>query len=200
MPFTSFSDLQTAIGTWLRNDEATDSIPDFITLFEAKIARKLNLRPTEITATLPLTSGVAALPADFLGMRRVTWLGSSARELDYVHPGLLKIYYPTSPQGMPNLYTLESGNILVMPINDSSSLGILYRGKTTALVTALNWLFTDYPDLYLYGSLAEAQGFNVDQSNLAMWKSLADEAWNEVAINDFNERTNMSMRSTGLTP
>lgn len=199
MPFTSYSDLQTTIGTWLRNDEATASIPDFITLFEAKIARKLNIRMTETTANIVTTNGSGSLPSDFLQLRRVTWLGNAVRELDYVHPAVLKVYYPTSPAGSPNLYTLEGGNILIRPVDDTG-LQILYRNKPTALVTALNTIFTDYPDAYLYGSLAEAQGFNVDPDKLALWKGLADEAMQDIIGNDFNERTNMSIRSVSATP
>jgi hypothetical protein len=199
MALVTYDDLKAQVANWLARDDLTDNIPDFITLFEAKIARKLNLRPTEAAATITMSSGSGPLPADFLGMRRLTWTGTPKRELDYVHPGYLKASHPAGETGIPNLFTIEAGNVLVSP-SDDTALSILYRAKTPALVGSLNWLWTTYPDIYLYGTLAEAQGFNIDPEKLAMWKGLADEGIEDIVRNDFNERTNMSMRVMGPTP
>src|SRR5216684_3273970 len=199
MPLVTYSDLQTQIANWLARDDLTANIPDFIILFEAKIARKLNIRPTEIVASVTMASASGPLPADFLGMRRVTWTGNPRQELDYVHPGFMQANHPVGSAGIPDVFTIEAGNIKVAPADDTA-LEIVYRGKTAALSTALNWLWTVAPDIYLYGSLAEAQGFNIDPEKLSVWKTLADEGMQDILINDFNERTNMSMRTMGPTP
>src|SRR6266704_6726476 len=87
MSLATYSDLQTQIANWLARDDLSAYIPDFITLFECAAARKLKVRLQESTTTLTPSSGVATLPADYLGYRRVTWTGSPNQELSYVaHP------------------------------------------------------------------------------------------------------------------
>src|SRR5215475_5856007 len=99
MSIGSYNELKIAIASWLARDDLTAFIPDFITLFEASACRELRVRSAETTATLTPASGAVALPADFLGMRRVTWAGSPSRDLEYVHPTWFAQNYPMSPAG-----------------------------------------------------------------------------------------------------
>lgn len=199
MAFTTYAELQTAIASWLARDDLTSNIPDFITLFEAQAARKLRVRPMETTATLTPSSGTAALPTGYLGHRRLTWTGSPLAELMYVHPTYLRALYPTTPSGTPAHFTIEAGNILVRPTSDTN-LELLYYAKTGALSSALQWLFNNHPDAYLYGSLAEAHGFNVDVAQMALWTQKRDEVYAEIEKLDFRERANMAVRVIGATP
>jgi hypothetical protein len=72
MSLSTYSDLQTQVANWLARSDLTQYIPDMITLFEAAACRRLKVRPMETTVSLATTSGVASLPSDFLGYRRVT--------------------------------------------------------------------------------------------------------------------------------
>lgn len=199
MAFTSFAELKTAIAAWLARDDLTAYIPDFITLFEATAARRLRVRPMETTATLTPSSGTVALPTGYLGHRRLTWTGSPLGELQYVHPSVLRSLYPTTPSGTPAHFTIEGGNILVRPTSDTS-LELLYYAKTGALSSALQWLFNNHPDAYLFGSLAEAQGFNVDINSMSTWLQRRDQVFDEIGKLDFRERANMSVSVIGATP
>lgn len=86
MSFSTYADLQAQIANWLARDDLTSYIPDFIRLFECAAARKLKVRLQNTTTTLTPSSGVATLPTDFLGVRRLTWTGSPIQELSYVAP------------------------------------------------------------------------------------------------------------------
>src|SRR5438309_677990 len=107
MSITTYSELQTALASWLGHGLFTATIPDFITLFEAAANRRLRVRQQEATAMLTPSSGVAMLPADYLAWRRVTWTGAARVELDYVEPSWLQAAYPASPARTPTVFTIE---------------------------------------------------------------------------------------------
>jgi hypothetical protein len=200
MTFSTYSDLQSQIGNWLARGDLTTNIPDFITLFEASISRKLfKVRQQETIASLTPSNGTVALPADYLSARRLTWTGSPRIELEYVHPSYLQIAYPTSPADIPRLYTIEGVNILIRPVN-STALEFLYNQKTPAISSQLNWLYTNYPDAYLFGALLEAYGFLKDPENMALYKARLEDVLADIKSNTFNNPANLSIRVIGFTP
>jgi hypothetical protein len=198
MSITTYAELQSAIANWLARDDLTSYIPDFITLFEAAAARRLKVRLQESTTTLTPSSGVATVPSDYLGHRRVTWTGSPIQELSYVAPPIYAGYLE-SGSGTPTVFTIEGSNLRVAPSSDTA-LTFDYYAKTAAVSSSLNWLFTNHPDAYLFGSLAEANAFNKDVDAAGLWKARRDEVFDEISKLDFNERQGMAMRVTGHTP
>jgi len=200
MTISTYAELQTAIGNWLARSDLTTYIPDFILLFEAEACRKLRVRPTETGVALTTTNGVASLPSDFLGVRRLTWEGSSVRDLEYVTPSELQTAYPTSTTGTPAAYTIEGPTVRIRPIDDGTSYRLLYRAKTAAVSGSLNWLFTNHPDAYLFGSLTEAYMFIRDADNAAIWAARRDRVFDGITQVDFHYRGNMRMRVDGASP
>jgi hypothetical protein len=201
MSITTYAELQSAIASWLARDDLTAYIPDFITLFECEAALELKVRPQETTTTLTPSSGVATLPSDYLGYRRVTWTGSPTHDLDYVHPTLLTFDNPGSVSAIPTEFTISGSSLTVSP-SDDTALSFTYYQKTPAVSGSLNWLFTNYPNIYLFGSLVEANAFNKGKAfeHAALWKARRDEGFAKLAMRDFNERAGMTMRVLGSTP
>jgi hypothetical protein len=198
MAITTYAELQSAIANWLARDDLTSYIPDFITLFEAAAARRLKVRLQESTTSLTPSSGVATVPSDYLGHRRVTWTGSPTQELIYVTPPIYAGYLE-SGSGTPSVFTIEGSNLRVAP-SDDTALTFDYYAKTAAVSGSLNWLFTNHPDAYLFGSLCEANAFNKDVNAAGLWKARRDEIFDEISKRDFNERANMGVRVVGYTP
>jgi hypothetical protein len=198
MAITTYAELQAAIASWLARDDLTSYVPDFITLFEAAAARRLKVRLQESTTTLTPSSGVATIPSDYLGHRRVTWTGSPIQELSYVAPSLYSGYLE-SGSGTPTVFTIEGSSLRVAP-SDDTALTFDYYAKTAAVSGSLNWLFTNHPDCYLFGSLCEANAFNKDVDPAGLWKARRDEIFDEISRRDFNERANMGVRVVGYTP
>jgi hypothetical protein len=188
MSITAYAELQTAIASWLARSDLTASIPDFITLFEAAANRRLRVREMEASTDLAPSSGAATLPADYLAWRRVTWTGSPRVELAYVAPSYLQAAYPSSPADTPRIFTIEGATLKVRPVSDTA-LEFLYYQKIPALSDGnpANWLLAAHPDLYLFGSLAEAQMFAVDPEKAALWKGRRDELFEE--INQLSNKT-----------
>lgn len=198
MAITTNSELLTAIANWLARDDLTTYIPDFVTLFEAAASRKLKVRLQESTTTLTPSSGVATVPTDYLGHRRVTWTGSPIHELSYVAPPIYADYLE-SGSGTPTVFTIEGSNLRVAPSSDTA-LTFDYYVRTAAVSGSLNWLFTYHPDCYLFGSLCEANAFDKDVDAAGLWKARRDEIFDEIFKQDFNERAGMAVRVFGMTP
>jgi hypothetical protein len=201
MPIQTYSDLQAAIASWLARSDLAANIPDFIMLFEALANRRLRVRQMEAVATLAPTSGAAALPADYLTWRRVSWTGATPRELEYVHPSYLRARYPTAPAGTPRLFSIEGATLTVRPSSDTA-LAFDYFQKIPALADGnpSNWLLAAYPDLYLFGALAEAHGFVKDAESLALWAARRNELFDEIEKLDAKTRAPAAVRVMGATP
>jgi len=205
MTIQTYSDLQSAIANWIARADLAANVADFIALFESAANRRLRLRQQESAATLTPSSGVAALPADYLAWRRVTWTGQHPRELEYVHPSYLHALYPTLPAGTPRLFAIEGGNLTVAPGNDTA-LAFDYFQKIPSLAGlaqqgfSSNWLLSAAPDLYLFGALAEAHGFVKDAESLVLWKSRRDELFDEIERLDVKTRGQSAIRVIGPTP
>lgn len=194
MALTTYSELRASIANFLARDDLTDYIPDFITLFECAAARKLRVRPTETEATVTMSSGSGSLPSGYLGYKRVTWNGDTARELTYAHPSWLKAAYPSNDEGPPNFFTIEGSTLKVRPLSDENIL-LLYYARNSAVSASLNWLYSAYPDVYLFGSLCEAEGFVKDDARLALWKARRDEVFQEIKSVNFNEGSGLAVRT-----
>jgi hypothetical protein len=201
MAITDYSTLQAAVAAWLARDDLAANIPDFITLFEACANRRLRVRQMEATAMLAPSSGAAALPADYLMWRRLTWTGQPRVELEFVHPSILQAYYPSVPAGVPKLFTIEGATLKLRPTDDSP-LEFDYFQKIPGLSPGNpgNWLLAAHPDLYLFGALVEAQGFNIDGEKLAGWKARRDELFEEIAALGRRTAAPSAIRVMGLTP
>ena len=181
MSITSYAELQAAIGNWLDHSLFTARIPEFIALFEACANRRLRVRQQETTTNLtPDVNGNATLHADYLALRRVTWTGSPRVELQYVHPSYLQAAYPSTPADVPRIFTIEGSTLRVRPL-DQTALEISYFQKIPALATTdPNWLLTAHPDLYLFGSMVEAEAFGVNDERAPLWKARRDEIFDEI--------------------
>lgn len=202
MTWTTYAGLKTNITNWLGRSDLTDYYDDWIRLFEFAAARKLKTEGMQASTSLTTTSGSVALPSDYLGTIALRWAGSTAITLDYLHPTILDSLYPlgSSTSGSPQSYTIRAGNIEVRPVSDSSQITLNYYARDTAAATTLDWLFTNHPDAYLFGSLAESGGYTDDAEKLMMWKARRDEVFDEIAKDNFRLRGGLAIRTLGHTP
>lgn len=204
MSLVSYADLETQVANWLARSDLTAFIPDMITLFEAAAARKLRVRPQTTVATLSSTNGVAALPNDFLGPIDLSWNGTPQTSLNYVHPSMFIYFDPNQTTGAtapPQIYTLKGGSAYIDPIDDTG-LTLQYYQKAGALSTTLNWLWSNHPDAYLFGTLCEANYFNKG-SALTMaheWGQRRDAVFDEIQMQEFRERSGLAIKLMGVTP
>lgn len=180
--------LQDAMSDWAKNTLHVTRYPDFIAMCEFNMNRrfKKGLRQMEASASLTTTTvgdfSVASLPTDYLTWRAVIWPGTSPDvELDWVDPPYLRKTWVSLDNGQPKIFTIENGTVKILPISNGSQYEFLYYQKIPALTTptSSNWLILEYPDAYLFGSLAELFKKARDMENAVaytqMFKAVLDD-------------------------
>lgn len=185
MAITNYSELKTSIANFLARDDLTTQIPDFISLAESRMSREMNARSQEKRATATLVSGDAyvSLPTDLRSIRLVKLNTSPKEVLEYYTPAKLDELYASNAQGKPRAYTIIGGEIKFAPEPDSSyTAEIVYQEGVPDLSdsNSTNEILTRHPDAYLYGSLAAASVYLMDDQKTAVYEQLFTRAIDEV--------------------
>lgn len=163
MTIATYSDLQSAVSDRLARSDMSAGAPtvaECITLAEAELRRRLRTRMMEtLVTTFPVGAEYVPTPSDFVQVRDFALTSSSPRvQLKYLTPEMQTREYPAAGLDIPVSYSIVGTNFRFAPIPDATYLATLvYFAKIPALVTYLtNWLLTEHPDAYLYGSLVHA--------------------------------------------
>jgi hypothetical protein len=183
MAISTYAELQTAVSNWVDRSDLTSRIPEFISIAESRVNRKLRCREQEAEADVTVTQGTrtAALPSDFSEVRRFYLNSNPIRLLEYMTPSDYWGRFTGTNTGNPSVFTIEGTNLLLGPSPSGSSTGKLqYYRKLPALSTSAHGVFTANPDLYLYGSLLAAEPFLKNDKRVGLWKSLFDEIMMEL--------------------
>jgi len=193
MAINTYSTLQTAVANWLDRDDLTDRVPEFISLAEATFNRVLRLRAMETTVsdTTPSGSKEDALPTGYLQMREIHLATSPVVSLAYITPEIMYRIRAGSTSGKPNSYTIVGDNILFGPTpDDAYSYSMTYYKSFDALAdnTPTNWLILNAPDLYLYGTLLQAEPFLMNDERVPLWERGVRQVINDLQQQDDKDR------------
>lgn len=182
MSLANYGALQTALVSALHRADLTAVVPDFITLAEDKLNKRLRLRAMENRATASLSSEYTALPEGFLSLRNIQLNSSPRVRLEYATPEWLDAKYPdASASGQPRFYTLIGGEIQVAPSPGGTyTIEIDYYKKLDIASDLTNWLLTNAPRCYYYGALMEAAAYLVNDKRIQIWSQLLENALQEV--------------------
>jgi len=152
---------------------------------------RLGIMEARVTATLD--EQYEDVPTDFLEMRTIQVTGDSGWQLEYLTPGDLRNRYKTTTTGVPKYFTLVGSTIEFAPAPGGSyTMEMVYYKAIAALsgTNATNWMLTNNPDLYLYGSLMEAMPFTKNNEDLLTYATLYKAAAKDVV--DADERGSYS--------
>lgn len=181
MAIIDYSSLQTAVAGYLHRDDLTANIPDFISLAEARLNRRLRIRAMEQRATGTAASGLIALPTGYRQARSLHIAnGGSYKRIDYVTPERAGLY-PSS--GSPSAFTVVGSNIELLPAKDVDYRLIYYKAMG-ALSGSQNWLILNAPDVYLYATLLEASPFLKADGRIPVWQSMLEQAVSDLEAED----------------
>jgi hypothetical protein len=198
MAISTYAELQTAVSNWLDRSDLTSRIPEFITLAEGRIGRKLRIREMETESDVSLVAGTrtAAVPTGFREVRRVRLDTTPVRELQYISPQDYWARYMSTNTDKPQVFTVEGTNMVFGPIPDAAyTAKVLHYKAFDALSTGTNAVFLANPDLYLYGSLLAAEPFLKNDKRVGMWKGMFDEAMMELEMQNSRHPGQMVMRN-----
>ena len=189
MAFTNYTTLQSAIENALHRSDLDSSIPDFIAICEAKLNKKLRLRALETRVTSSVTTEYVALPTGFLSIRNIQLNTDPKVRLEYVTPDYIDLNYPDSSTGKPKFYTIVGGEIQLAPAPDGTyTVEMSYFKKLDLATDSTNWVLTNSPDVYYYGSLLEAAAYLKNDKRIPVWSSLFEKAVSELELADRNDR------------
>jgi len=179
MAFTSYTELKSTIADYLARSDLTSQIPDFINLAEQRLRRDLRLRQMlkVATTTTTVNDSTVALPADFLAMKDLHIDTNPVRVLQFQNTSNFFRNARTTDKGVPTMYTLLGTEFQFAPYPDAEyTLRMVYYYKPDFLSdsTPSNLFLATCPDLLLYGALAEAEPYLMNDERLATWASLYD--------------------------
>ena len=195
MAFTNYSALKTSIANYLGRTDLTNQIPDFITLAETRLQRELRTRPMLKSATATMTGGdnTVGLPTDFLEMRDIFIQGNPRQPVSYMSPSAFTRNARAEESGKCIDYTILGSEMAFAPIPDSAYvLEMLYYYKPDALsdTNPSNVFLANYPDALLYGALAQAEPFLMNDARIATWAGLYDSAIELIKTSDDSSEYN----------
>lgn len=194
MAISNYTELQTAVANWLDRDDLSARIPEFIGLCEARFNRSLRIRAMETLDTSVSTvadTKTIALPTGYVQMRDIHITGDPLVQLQYVTPEIMNRIHAGSVSGRPEVYTIIGENIVLGPTPDAVySTSILYYKTFDALSDSspTNWVITNAPDVYLYGTLLEAEPFLMNDARVQLWATALTESINTLQEQDNKDR------------
>lgn len=189
MALDTFTTLQTAIATWLNRTDLTADIPDFITLCEDEIARRVEVE-FERRDTITLATEIVTLPTD---LREITSLAlddaTRRGAIEILSPEQLTTYKAAS--GRSSSYprkaaiTTNGTELILAPVPDQAYVAeIIYATKLDRLsdTQTTNWILDDHSDVYLYGSLIHSAPFLKDDNRVqTTWEPRFEKALPQLA-------------------
>lgn len=189
MAFTSYSDLQATIASYLARTDLTSMIPSFIQLAENRLRRELRLRTMLVVATTTTTANdsTVELPSDFLEMRDLHLNTNPISVLKYDTPNVFYRNTFSTISGKPTNYTLLAQDFQLAPIPDTNyTMQMLYYAAPPYLsnTNPSNVFLANCPDLLLYGALAEAEPYLMNDARLETWAALFQRGKDALSVSD----------------
>lgn len=186
MALDSYTNLKSALATALHRSDLTAVIPDFLTLAEDKLNKRLRLRAMENRVTASVSSEYMALPTQFLAVKNLQVNSSPRVYLKFATPDILDIKYPDPTiTNTPQYFTFVGGQIQLAPVPDATYTIEMDYYKSFAIATdGTNWLLTNAPRCYYYGALMEAAAHMKDDKRIATWAQMLESAIKEVELAD----------------
>lgn len=180
----SYTGLKASIVDWLNRADLAATVPDFIALGEADMARKLVMAgaPKEmiVRAEAEIDDEYETTPPDFMGAVSIAIQGTT-KPLNLSRPediASMKINYP-SQSGNPTAYAILGTEFQFWPAPTASLMvDLVYIQRFQNLNDSIvsNWLLTLHPDAYLYHALIQSAPYLKDDNRLQVWQSKADAA------------------------
>jgi len=179
---TTYDGLVSSIGGWLMRDDLSAVIPDFIALAEADMSQRLRLRSMLTRATTTIDADAASigyetLPADFLGMWRLTL---DDDEISFAPTARMAGYALDWAGSAPLYFSVIGEQLQFAPVGPTPGgvLEMTYYARPEALSAdnQTNAILLASPAVYLYGALAQSAPYLGDDQRVATWGTLYQQA------------------------
>jgi hypothetical protein len=201
---TTYTELKAAVADWLNRSDLTTQIPDFITLCESEMKRRVRRTTTKTTLTVNAES--VAIPSGCAELRSISLASGSPYQdvpLRLCTPEMLYERKARSGAvtGRPTDVAVIGGYFVFAPAPDQSyTATLIYFAALTPLSSSVasNTVLAEAPDAYLYGTLLQAEPFLEHDDRALVWRSKFDQAIDQLNLVRENEEYMASLRSVRL--
>ena len=197
---TNYSDLRNAVVSILQRADMTANVPNMIQLAESQINQRLDSRFLEKVGTITTTANVETVtaPSDLLSVKNVQITSVTPYDdIEVTTPDSYRKRSEDRNPGQPVLSTVISSLFYFWPIPDNAyTVSIVYQGRIAALSDSntTNDILTFFPDVYLYGALANAAPFITD-ARIPVWRDLFMSSLDGANKSDWNQNANAVLRT-----
>lgn len=203
MSLSNYATLSLAVADWLNRSDLTAVIPDFITLAEAEMKRRV--RRTSTRTAITVDAETVTPPADMAELRSI-YLVSDLPSLDVP----LRLCTPemlaerkarnAAVTGRPTDVAVIAQQLVFAPEPDQSyTAEIVYFVQLTALTgTNTNTILTEAPDAYLYGALLQAEPYLEHDDRIPVWREKFNDAIEQLNKVRQDEEHNASLSAVRL--
>ena len=100
--------------------------------------------------------------------------------------------------GNPYLITVTDGQFKFNPDQEGAEIEVIYYRKLVSLsdTATTNYLITDYPDIYLAGSLVQAKGF-LKEDDALVWQSAVDRWVSQMSEQSRDQKYSLARKQVG---
>jgi hypothetical protein len=169
MALSNYGELKTSVAAWAARSDLTTIMPDFVLLAHKQLMRDLrgHLRLQKRDTAFSVASEYVACPTDFLELVSMHCTSANpAFAVQFMDSDTGTNRYQ-AVAGVPAYVAVVGSTSNVEnfkfspPPSGTYTMTIEYYASLTFFGNdaATNWILTDHPDLYLYGSLVQASGY-----------------------------------------
>lgn len=155
MAISTYAELKAAVEDWIHDPALSSKVANWIVLAEARIRRDVRCRAMEASSTGTLSATTLALPTRFGEFRRVLL---DNRTLRYMTPE----EFNARRDSYTGAYTVIGETIHFQRATGDYQLDYYQWFAPFSGNSDTNYLLTNYPDLYLAATVAEAMVWQED--------------------------------------
>jgi hypothetical protein len=196
MAITTYSELKSAVADFLNRDDLTSAIPNFISLAEATLNRRMRAPEMVTRATVTVDAEYENRPADWMETIRYQITTNPITVLEFVTPEeaiIQKTKFSTS--GVPLFFSTVGTQFQHVPAPDTSYTGeLMYYARIAGLSDSntSNWLLTANPDIYLYATLIQSAPYLKEDERISVWAGIYDRLMAEYDVAEQRAKTGSS--------
>ena len=194
MAITSYSTLISAVKTYLNRSDISDAqIKEFISLAEASFNRVLRTRNQITRSTSDISTQFVSQPTDLLELYNIQLNSDPIVRLEQVSLSKMdELKSASSTTGKPRYFAITGADFEFYPAPDTTyEIEVIYY-KTIAPLSDSNtdnFLLTNQNDIYLFGTLVQAEPFLMNDERIGVWGALLGKGIEELRISDQRAQT-----------
>ena len=194
MAITSYSTLISAAKTYLNRSDISDAqIQEFISLAEASFNRVLRTRNQIKRSTSSVSTQFVTMPSDLLELYNIQLNSDPIVRLEQVSLSAMDtLKSQSSTTGKPRYFAITGSDLEFYPTPDTSyTIEVIYYATIVPLSADAdpNFLITNHNDIYLFGTLVQAEPWLMNDERIGVWGSFLGKAIEELRVSDERSQT-----------